>query len=162
VFTPSRAFPALSNVLSKAKSLPQRGVLRVTPLGKAPALLANNKLGWKGSPGTNTLLSGKLWPYSQTLNLATKLARDKHSSLFRSFVNYVRKKFYKSARCVAAAASAPRSSSAPAPSAGRVAAPNVASRNRHSDTTFKNSKILNRYDKRVIYSKTFIWNKNKS
>jgi hypothetical protein len=36
----------------------------------------------------------RLQPYPQTLDQAGKLARDKHSSLFKKVVTYGRKKFY--------------------------------------------------------------------
>ncbi len=39
-------------------------------------------------------LPGRLCPYTQTLDKAERLARDKHSSLLQKFGNYDRKKFY--------------------------------------------------------------------
>ncbi len=45
------------------------------------------------------LHSGRLWPYTQTLDQAGKLARDKHCSLLRKTVNCGCKKFYKISPC---------------------------------------------------------------
>ncbi len=41
--------------VGEARSLPRVEHLKGDSLGLAPALTANNRLGWKGLPGTNAL-----------------------------------------------------------------------------------------------------------
>jgi hypothetical protein len=52
--------------------------------GRLLALLTNIRIDWKGVPGTNTLAYYKnslVKSYPETLALAGRLARDKHSTI---------------------------------------------------------------------------------
>ncbi len=72
---PQQAFPASSLVCDKAGAYPSEAPFKCSTLGQAPGLAHEH----------STRLE--------------RLAKDKHSSLLRKSVNYVRKKFYRIGAC---------------------------------------------------------------
>ncbi len=55
MFVPGKPFESSQMFAGKSSRILNVDSLKGAPLEKAPALLANIRLGWKSLPGTNTL-----------------------------------------------------------------------------------------------------------
>jgi hypothetical protein len=61
VFSPGKNFQDNTIFVGKAGAYPSETPFRCSTLSRSLALLTNNRLGWKGLPGANTLV---YWTYN--------------------------------------------------------------------------------------------------